>query len=254
MQYFYKIRYSLISLMFLTSCNQNPNNDIKDSSNSSRNQIKDSVELSKNDQPYQSPISKEKTKEESNKVSNYDFVLDEENAIAFFFEYNKTLKETKVKLETNFGDITIELFNNVPYHKANFIYLTKKGYFNNTYFHRIVKGFIIQGGNADIPEVSQKRRAIGRYLLPPDTRKGHKHHRGVVSMPSSDIDNPHKLASPYEFFIVVTKPGSYHLDGGYTPFGQVIEGMDVVDQINAQKVDSGDWPMRNIVIKKAIAF
>jgi cyclophilin family peptidyl-prolyl cis-trans isomerase len=73
-------------------------------------------------------------------------------------------------------------------------------------------------------------------------------------MPSSDIDNPHKLASPYEFFIVVTKPGSYHLDGGYTPFGQVIEGMDVVDQINAQKVDSGDWPMRNIVIKKAIAF
>ncbi|NVJ73193.1 MAG: peptidylprolyl isomerase, partial [Flavobacteriaceae bacterium] len=122
--------------MFLTSCNQNPNNDIKDSSNSSRNQIKDSVELSKNDQPYQSPISKEKTKEESNKVSNDDFVLDEENAIAFFFEYNKTLKETKVKLETNFGDITIELFDNVPYHKANFIYLTKKGYFNNTYFHR----------------------------------------------------------------------------------------------------------------------
>ncbi len=226
----------------MTSCNQNKNADIKDSSNSSRNQVKDQVVLH------------EKSKEVIKEDSKEDLVLDEENAIAFFFDYNKTLKETKVKLETTFGDITIELFDNVPYHKANFIYLAKKGYFNNTYFHRIVKGFIIQGGNADIPEVSQKRRAIGRYLLPPDTRKGHKHHRGVVSMPSSDIDNPHKLASPYEFFIVVTKPGSYHLDGGYTPFGQVIEGMEVVDQINAQEVDSGDWPMRNIVIKKATAF
>ncbi|MGI9547814.1 MAG: peptidylprolyl isomerase, partial [Flavobacteriaceae bacterium] len=58
-------------------------------------------------------------------------------------------------------------------------------------------------------------------------------------------------ASPYEFFIVVTKPGSYHLDGNYTPFGRVIEGMDVVDEINSQPVDDGDWPSRNIYIIKA---
>ena len=73
-------------------------------------------------------------------------------------------------------------------------------------------------------------------------------------MPSSEINNPHKLASPYEFFIVVTKPGSYHLDGGYTPFGQVIDGMDVVDKINSQPVDNGDWPSQNIYILKAEAF
>lgn len=181
-------------------------------------------------------------------------LLNEENAIDFFFNYNNDLSETKVRLETNFGNITIELFDDVPYHKANFIYLTKRGYFNHTYFHRIVKGFIIQGGNADTDEVAKKRRAIGRYLLPPDTRKGHKHHRGVISMPSSAINNPHKLASPFEFFIVVTQPGSYHLDGGYTPFGRVIEGMDVVDQINIQEVDNGDWPMKNIIINNAVAF
>ena len=128
------------------------------------------------------------------------------------------------------------------------------GYFNNTYFHRVVKNFIIQGGNADNVETAEKRSKIGRYLLPPDTRKGHKHHRGVVSMPSSEINNPHKLASPYEFFIVVPKPGSYHLDGGYTPFGQVIDGMDVVDKINSQPVDNGDWPSQNIYILKAEAF
>lgn len=73
-------------------------------------------------------------------------------------------------------------------------------------------------------------------------------------MPSSERDNPHKLASPYEFFIVVTRPGSYHLDGSYTPFGRVIQGMDVVDKINAVEIDDGEWPMENIYIKKAEAF
>lgn len=182
------------------------------------------------------------------------FELTEDNAIEFFFDYNKTVKENKVKLTTRFGEITIELYDNVPYHKANFIYLTKKGYFNNTYFHRVVKNFIIQGGNADNIETAKKRSAIGRYLLPPDTRKGHKHHRGTISMPSSEIDNPHMLASPYEFFIVVTDPGSYHLDGNYTPFGRVIAGMDVVDEINSQPVDDGDWPSQNITIQKAEAL
>ena len=156
-----------------------------------------------------------------------------------------------MKLTTNHGSFTILLYDNVPYHKANFIYLTKQGYFDNTYFHRVVKNFIIQGGNADNKETARKRKEIGRYLLPPDTRKGHKHHRGTISMPSSENDNPHKLASPYEFFIVVTKPGSYHLDKDYTPFGKVIKGMDVVDKINRQPVDSGDWPKQNIYIQKA---
>ncbi|GGD42349.1 hypothetical protein GCM10011361_06680 [Muriicola marianensis] len=179
------------------------------------------------------------------------FVLTEENAIDFFFNYQKNLPTTRVKLTTSLGSFTVELYDNVPYHKANFIYLTKKGYFDNTMFHRVVKDFIIQGGNADNVETARKRTEIGRYLLPPDTRKGYKHHRGTISMPSSEINNPHMLASPYEFFIVVTDPGSYHLDGGYTPFGRVVEGMDVVDLINRQPVDDGDWPSKNIYIKKA---
>ncbi|MEJ2162492.1 MAG: peptidylprolyl isomerase, partial [Robiginitalea sp.] len=98
---------------------------------------------------------------------------------------------------------------------------------------------------------ARKRKEIGRYLLPPDTRKGYKHHRGTISMPSSEINNPHMLASPFEFFIVVTKPGSYHLDGDYTAFGRVIEGMDVVDRINQVPIDDGDWPMQNVYIEKA---
>ncbi len=190
-------------------------------------------------------------KEATAETKEEKFKLDEENAIDFFFNYQKNLKVNKVKMTTTFGSFTIQLFDNVPYHKANFIYLTRKGYFEYTQFHRVVKDFIIQGGNSDDKQTANKRREIGRYLLPPDTRKGYKHHRGIVSMPSSEIDNPHMLASPYEFFIVVTNPGSYHLDGDFTPFGKVIEGMDVVDQINAQPVGKGDWPSQNIYITKA---
>jgi cyclophilin family peptidyl-prolyl cis-trans isomerase len=190
----------------------------------------------------------------STAIKEEKFVLTEENVIPFFFDYAKTLKEDKVKLTTNLGSFTVQLYDNVPYHKANFIYLTKNGYFDNTMFHRVVKDFIIQGGNSDKVETARKRQAIGRYLLLPDTKKGYRHDRGTISMPSSEMDNPHKLASPFEFFIVVTRPGSYHLDTNYTPFGKVIQGMNVVDLISEQPVEQGDWPVQNIYILKAEAF
>ena len=180
------------------------------------------------------------------------FILNDKNAIPFFFEYEKNNKENKIRIETKYGDIDIELFNKTPYHRANFIYLTKKKYFDGTSFHRVVKDFIIQGGNSDSYEISKRRRNIGRYLLPPDSNKGFKHHRGILSIPSSDIDNPYKLASPYEFFIVQSKNGAYHLDKNYTPFGKVIRGMDIVDIISNLETDKREWPIENIKIKVSI--
>ena len=180
------------------------------------------------------------------------FNFNDKNAIPFFFEYEKNNKENKIRIETKYGDIDIELFNETPYHRANFIYLTKKKYFDGTSFHRVVKDFIIQGGNSDSYEISKRRRNIGRYLLPPDSNKGFKHHRGILSIPSSDIDNPYKLASPYEFFIVQSKNGAYHLDKNYTPFGKVIRGMDIVDIISNLETDKREWPIENIKIKVSI--
>jgi len=177
------------------------------------------------------------------------FILNDKNAIPFFFDYNKNNKENKVRIETRFGNIDLLLFNETPYHRSNFIYLTKMKYFDGTSFHRVVKDFIIQGGNSDSYEISKRRKRIGRYLLPPDTKKGFKHHRGVISIPSSDIDNPYKLASPYEFFIVVDKNGAYHLDKNYTPFGKVIKGMDVVDIIANIETDKREWPIDNVKMK-----
>ena len=181
-----------------------------------------------------------------------EIVLDEKNAIPFLFEYQKQNLPNRVKISTRFGEIILELFDEAPYHKANFIYLTRLGYFNDTFFHRVVPNFVIQGGNSDHPNTSKKRRLIGRYLLPPDVKKGLKHHRGILSMPSSEMDNPHRLASPYEFFIVQQKGGAYHLDGNYTPFGKVIQGMEVVDAICAQAIDNREAPIENIRIQVSI--
>ena len=180
------------------------------------------------------------------------FLLNDNNAIPFFYEYEKKNKENLVRIITDYGNIDIKLFENTPYHRANFIFLTKKNYFDGEYFHRVVKDFIIQGGNSDNRKTSTKRRSIGRYLLPPDTKKGHKHHRGIVSMPSSEIENPHKLASPYEFFIVQKKDGAYHLDGNYTAFGKVIKGMNVVDIIANLETDKREWPINNVRFKTVI--
>lgn len=180
------------------------------------------------------------------KIVEKEFTLDDKNAIPFLFDYGKKNKENKVRISTSYGNIDVLLFENTPYHRANFIYLTKKKYFKGEYFHRVVKDFIIQGGNSDNISTSKKRRKIGRYLLPPDTKKGYKHHRGIISMPSSEIENPYKLASPYEFFIVQKIDGAYHLDKNYTAFGKVIRGMDVVDKISNLETDKREWPLDNV--------
>jgi len=174
--------------------------------------------------------------------------LNDDNAMDFFGEYAEIHKENKVRIYTRFGNIDLELFNKTKYHRANFIFLTKNKIFDRTQFHRVVKNFVIQGGNSDNIEVLKKRRNIGRYLLPPDVRYGYKHIRGTISIPSGEIRNAYKLASPFEFFI--TQSNQFHLDGEYTAFGRVTNGLEVIDKIAEQEVDGGHWPIHNVYINK----
>lgn len=197
-------------------------------------------------------VTKNTTIPQEVKSQKKEFFLNDDNAIPFLFAYAQENKQKMVRVETDFGSFVIALSENTPYHRANFIYLTKRNYFDGTFFHRVVKDFIIQGGNSDQTSTSKKRRKIGKYLLPPDTRNGLRHHRGAVSMPSSEIENPHRLASPYEFFVVQQSPGAYHLDKNYTVFGYVVEGMDVVDQINSVPTDKREWPIDNIRMKISV--
>jgi len=188
-----------------------------------------------------------KVKKEASKDKS-KFVLTEKNAMDFFLEYDKIHKENVIELDTDMGKIEITLFNETKFHRSNFLYLSKLNYFKSTQFYRVINNFIIQGGNSDNKKIWRKRKSIGKYLLPVDNNHGFKHSRGMVSMPSSIIENPHKLASPYEFFIVQSKSGAHFLDGDYTIFGKVTKGMDVVDKIAGVDTDDLDWPISNIFI------
>ena len=206
----------------------------------------------KNDKKPKKNIELSKKSELITKIKKEEkFKLSDENVMEFFLEYDKHNKENLVRIVTDYGNIEIQLFDNTKFHRSNFIYLTKKNYFEDTQFYRVINNFVIQAGNSDNRKVSQKRKKIGRYLLPNDLDKGYSHERGMVSMPSSLVDNPYKMASPFEFFIVQSKNGAHHLDGNYTVFGRVISGMDTVDKIAETPTDDLDWPLQNIYIKRA---
>ena len=190
------------------------------------------------------------TKIDSIKKDNDVFErLNSKSAMEFFLEYDKHHKENKVRITTDFGSFDILLYDETKFHRSNFIFLTKQKYFVDTQFYRVIDDYMVQAGNSDDVKISRKRGKIGKYLLPPDTKRGFKHDRGVISMPSSAIDNPHKLASPYEFFIIQQHGGSHFLDGDYTVFGHVTRGMDVIDKIAAVDTGKGDWPLQNIYIR-----
>ena len=204
--------------------------------------IEDKKNINKTKVTSVSKVKKEASKDKSK------FVLTEKNAMDFFLEYDKIHKENVIELDTDMGKIEITLFNETKFHRSNFLYLSKLNYFKSTQFYRVINNFIVQGGNSDNKKIWRKRKSIGKYLLPVDNNHGFKHSRGMVSMPSSIIENPHKLASPYEFFIVQSKSGAHFLDGDYTIFGKVTKGMDVVDKIAGVDTDDLDWPISNIFI------
>ena len=225
--------FLVVIIIFFLGCKNNSYNSIETSNiqkNKKTNVTDQIIEL------------KEEVKE--------NITLTDENVIDFLFEFEKNNKENHVRIYTPFGEIEILLYNNTPYHRSNFIYLTKKKYFEGTQFYRVINDFVIQAGNSDNIKVSKKRRDIGKYLLPNDFNKGHTHKRGMVSMPSSSVDNPYKMASPFEFFIVQKKDGAHHLNGNYTIFGEVIDGMETVDIIANLPTDNRDWPLNNVYINK----
>ena len=88
--------------------------------------------------------------------------LNSHNTEAFLTEFGKQHQETMVLIQTDFGSIKIKLYQDVPVHRANFIFLTKIGYFNTTVFYRVAKNFVIQGGNSDEMYTQKERRKYGR--------------------------------------------------------------------------------------------
>jgi peptidyl-prolyl cis-trans isomerase B (cyclophilin B) len=191
---------------------------------------------------------------------------------------------TKVLLKTTFGDITIALYDDTPAHRDNFQKLVNDKFYDGVLFHRIIKGFMIQGGDPDSKTAKPGQRLgsgdVG-YTIPAEFVPARFHKRGAVcAARMGDNVNPQKASSGCQFYIVdgtvydndklnmiaqrtgktfspeqveayTTVGGAPFLDGDYTVFGEVIKGMEVVDKIAAQQKDGADRPLEDIKIISA---
>ena len=174
--------------------------------------------------------------------------LNSSNVEAFLTKYGKQNPETKVIIKTKFCNIKLRLYEDVPIHRANFIFLTKIGYFNTTVIYRVAKNFVIQGGNSDNWYTQKQRRKYGNYLMQPEFKKHRTHKYGALAAAREWENNPDKLSSPFEFYMVHKRSGAHHLDGEHTVFGEVISGFDTMDKISRVKVGVDEWPVDDIPI------
>jgi len=161
-------------------------------------------------------------------------------AAAIYFTMAKETKQTKVLFETNYGNITILLRSDQPITSGNFENLVKTGVYNGVIFHRIIPGFMIQGGDPTgtgygdpkIPMIKDEFNGI------------QKNNRGTIAMANA---GPNTGSS--QFFINLVN--NNFLDGKHPVFGEVVEGMDVVDKIAQVKTNGQDKPLTPVVIQKA---
>lgn len=145
-----------------------------------------------------------------------------------------------VKLETNMGTITIALAPDMPVTAGNFESLVKKGYYDGVIFHRVINGFMIQGGDP-----TGTGRGGPGYVIKDEFTNENRNDRGTISMANA---GPNTGGS--QFFINLVN--NNFLDGKHPVFGKVVDGMDVIDKIAKVKTDSNDRPIQNVTIIRAV--
>ena len=150
-----------------------------------------------------------------------------------------------VTIQTTRGAIQVELYPQVaPNTVNNFIYLVKQGFYDGTIFHRVIPGFMIQGGDPEGTGMGGPGYGIKGEFAANGFQNDLRHTTGVISM--ARIQRPNSAGS--QFFIMVEK--APHLDGQYAAFGKVIEGMEVADAIVSTKTDWNDRPRQDQRMKK----
>jgi len=189
-------------------------------------------------------------------------------------------KQKKVTIETEYGKIELVLFDNTPKHRDNFVKLVGEEFFDSTLFHRVIPQFMIQGGDPESKKAPAKM-PLGNgdvgYRVDAEINEVNFHQYGAVA--AARDNNPNKSSSGCQFYIVVgkqftdeqldamskqngrtytpaqraiykTKGGTPHLDGNYTVFGQVTDGMDVVEKIIEENRDGNDRPLKDMRMLK----
>ncbi len=194
------------------------------------------------------------------------------------------LNGTYVEMQTSYGKIVLLLYDDTPLHRDNFIKLVNEGLYDGVLFHRVIEGFMIQGGDPDSKD-AKPGKMLGEgdlgYTIPAEFRDNHINKRGALCAARQGDDvNPKKESSASQFYIVqgrtwnddemnmmerrfgkhytaeqrkiyAEEGGAPHLDGDYTVYGEVVEGMNVVDKIAAAQRDRFDRPLQDIKIISA---
>lgn len=162
----------------------------------------------------------------------------------------KSKKDEVVTITTNLGEIKLILFDQTPQHKANFLKLAGSGFYDGTTFHRVIRDFMIQGGDPNTKDADPDNDGAGQpdaATIPAEIRPELPHKFGAVAAArQGDYTNPTRASSASQFYIVQNHQGTKHLDGAYTVFGQVINGLDVIDKIAAQPTGPRDRPATDV--------
>ena len=161
----------------------------------------------------------------------------------------------EVLFETTEGNIRIQLFNETPRHRDNFLRLVSEHFYDSLLFHRVIPNFMIQCGDPNSRHAEPGAHLGGGdlpYNVEPEILPDVRHVYGSVAAARlGDNVNPRRLSSASQFYIVTNRRGTPHLDGGYTVFGQVTEGMDVADRIQRKIRDDDNRPVYDVRILRA---
>ena len=204
-----------------------------------------------------------------------------ENVVERLSEYGKKNPESVVDIYTTKGKIRIQLFEDTPLHRANFILLVKSGYLKGCLFSRVVKNFMAQCGGSYDERQKKIQDTLGVYTIPNEISRNHFHKKGAIGAARSYTDNPNKRSECDEFYFVEgTKyndlsldhyedlnnykfnatqrnyykknRGAAHIDGEHTVFGEIISGYPIVSKLTHVVTDSQDWPNVDMYIDSAI--
>ena len=166
----------------------------------------------------------------------------------------KRLEEPVFDIVTTHGTMRVKLYNKTPKHRDNFTKLVSEKYYDGVRFHRVIEGFMIQTGDP-LSRDTSKINAWGTggpdYTVPAEFVNEYWHKKGAIAAArKGDLANPTKASSGSQFYIVHDENACLHLDGQYSIFGEVIEGLDIIDKIATVATDRYDRPYEDVIIEK----
>lgn len=166
-------------------------------------------------------------------------------------------EEPVFDIVTNLGTIKVKLYSKTPKHRENFAKLALTGYYDSLLFHRVINGFMIQGGDPYTRDTSAAAVAkYGQggpgYTVPAEFVPEYKHKKGALAAARrGDVANPMKESSGSQFYIVQDANACAQLDGAYTVFGETVSGLDIIDRIAQVATDGRDKPLMDVQIGRA---